>query len=124
MTALLEDVLAIRHASREMIRELGFLQSAYTPAELPHSEAHSLIEIDVRTGMTQQLLAERLRLDKSTTSRVVRSLVRKGWVRASSHPEDRRRTALALTVSGRKKLSEIHGKANREVQAALDLLGP
>ncbi len=47
-------------------------------------------------------LAGRLYLDKSTASRVVATLERKGYVRRTRHPEDRRAIQLAATSAGQK----------------------
>ena len=46
-------------------------------------------------------LAARLFLDKSTTSRVVQSLVRKGYVELREDPADRRAMSVAVTRKGR-----------------------
>jgi putative acetyltransferase len=116
------EVLPLRDASREMIRELGFLQSGYLPAGVTHSACHAMIEVGERPGLTQLGLAERLRLDKSTTSRVVKALVGKGWVRARRDGEDARRASLELTPAGRAKLEQIHRCANAQVQGALEVL--
>jgi len=116
-----EQVLAIRRASREMIRELGFLQSAYTPAGISHSQCHALVEIE-EGGMSLTRLSARLRLDKSTTSRLLGSLARRKWVRAQSDFADRRRSTVNLTPPGRRELEVIHREANARVQSALELL--
>lgn len=119
----MKQVLSIRRASREMIRELGFLQSAYTPAGISLSECHALVEIEEGgTGLTQ--LSARLRLDKSTTSRLLGSLARRNWIRAESDSADRRRATAILTPPGRRQLEVIHRQANARVQSALKLLSP
>lgn len=52
-------------------------------------------------------LAERLYLDKSTTSRVVRTLVRKGYVEQRPEAGDRRASALTPTRAGRRLCERI-----------------
>ncbi len=47
-------------------------------------------------------LTGELLLDKSTTSRVVDALVRKGYVERSAHPEDRRALQIRSTQKGKK----------------------
>src|SRR6185503_7337623 len=116
-----EEVLPLRAASRDIIRELGFLQSSYVPAEINHSHCHALIELE-SGAMHQNELAHRLRLDKSTTSRVVERLVEKGWVRPTRNRKDRRQAILHLTAKGKAKLSKVHATANAQVHEALDLL--
>jgi putative acetyltransferase len=123
MKNLLPQVLPVRHASRAMVRELGLLQKVFVPANLPNSHCHALLEIDCG-GLTQNDLSERLRLDKSTTSRTVAALVRRGWIRAQVDRRDQRRRVLALTPRGRSRLALVHHAANAQVQQALETLDP
>src|SRR5688572_17109357 len=61
------------------------------------------IEALVRRGPSglNELAAE-LYLDKSTASRVVATLRRKGYVARAAHPEDGRAIVLSVTASGRR----------------------
>src|ERR1043165_7752795 len=52
-------------------------------------------------GMTLNELAAHLFLDKSTASRVVDALERKGYVARTTHPKDRRAVLLEATATGR-----------------------
>jgi MarR family transcriptional regulator, 2-MHQ and catechol-resistance regulon repressor len=52
-------------------------------------------------------LAERLHLDKSTTSRVVATLVRKGYAAQGPEARDRRAVAIAVTRAGRRLYERI-----------------
>src|SRR5215218_405610 len=52
-------------------------------------------------------LAERLFLDKSTTSRVVGTLVKKGYAEQRADKADRRATALHVTARGRQLYRRI-----------------
>ena len=56
-------------------------------------------------------LAAELYLDKSTTSRVVATLERKGYVSRASHPEDRRAVVLSVTSGGRK----LHDRIRKDL---------
>ena len=65
-------------------------------------------------------LAAELYLDKSTASRVVAALERKGYVRRATHPEDGRAIVLTVTTAGRK----LHDRIRRDlVDEARELLG-
>src|SRR5262249_14719719 len=123
MNAPLQQVMPLRHAAREMVRELGILQSAYVPAGLPLSHCHALVEIETRP-LAQNQLGDRRRLDKPTTSRIVAGLARAGLVRAKRDSGDQRRTRLELTLRGKGKLQKVHRDANAQVQSALELLTP
>lgn len=66
----------------------------------------------VRGGpMTLGALASMLMLDKSTASRVVETLDRKGYVKRSAHPSDARAVRLSPTARGR----SLHGIIQREL---------
>lgn len=105
-----------------MVRELGVLQAVHVPSGLATSHCHALMEIGEAAGLTAGRLAEMLRLDKSTTSRIVAELVRRGWVRAGRDRSDGRRIALALTASGRRRVADVHRTANERVSKALEPL--
>jgi MarR family transcriptional regulator, 2-MHQ and catechol-resistance regulon repressor len=62
-------------------------------------------------GMTLNELAAHLFLDKSTASRVVDALERKGYVARSTHPQDRRAVLLEATETGR----ALEGKIREEM---------
>jgi putative acetyltransferase len=119
---MLPEVLPLRHASRELVRELGFLQARDGATGLSHSHCHALIEIEKRGTVTQSELPSLLRLDKSTTSRIVAELESRGWVRAKPSESDRRARTLTLTKRGRSKVEHVHREANARVERALGLL--
>lgn len=119
---MLDEVLPLRHASRELVRELGFLQARDSATSLSHSHCHALIEIEGRGSVAQSELPKLLRLDKSTTSRIVAELESRGWVKARSAPEDARARLLALTHAGRAKVAYVHREANTRVSRALETL--
>jgi MarR family 2-MHQ and catechol resistance regulon transcriptional repressor len=62
-------------------------------------------------GMTLNELAAHLFLDKSTASRVVDALERKGYVARTTHPRDRRSVLLEATATGR----ALEGKIREEI---------
>jgi DNA-binding MarR family transcriptional regulator len=79
------------------------------------------IEALVRRGPSglNELAAE-LYLEKSTASRVVAALERKGYVTRSSHPDDGRAIVLSVTAAGRR----LHDRIRKDlVNEARELLG-
>lgn len=119
---MLDEVLPLRHASRELVRELGFLQAKDAATSLSHSHCHALIEIETRGTLAQSELPSLLRLDKSTTSRIVAELESRGWVKARASSEDGRARVLTLTAAGRLKVGLVHKEANARVERALGML--
>jgi putative acetyltransferase len=120
---LLPEVGPLRQASRQLVRELGFLDDGQNGLGITHSQCHTLIELERSERLTAGELAQALNLDKSTMSRTVAGLVKRGYVAMRAEPGDRRRRQLALTASGRRKVARIHQQADRNVQAALAALG-
>jgi len=118
-----DEVLPLRQASRALVRELGFLQAKDAASSLSHSHCHALIELEARGTLAQSELPAILRLDKSTTSRIVAELVARRWVRARASEGDARARVLALTPAGRAKVELVHRTANTRVEEALATLG-
>jgi MarR family 2-MHQ and catechol resistance regulon transcriptional repressor len=75
-------------------------------------------------AMTLGSLANELFLDKSTTSRVVETLERKGYVARATHPEDARALEIALTAEGRGLHRKIEGRLIAEEKRLLADLPP
>lgn len=119
----LVEVAPLRQASRQVVRELGFLQNRFEGASA--AQCHALLELEQHGTLTSGDLAVLLSIDKSTASRTASELVRRGWARTAAAGEgDRRRKPLVLTARGRQRLAKIHELSNRQVHAALALLAP
>jgi len=92
-----------------LVRSLGLHKPDETPCGQPVSiaEAHALLEIGREPGLTQNGLARRLRLEKSTVSRIAAILERRGWVRRVRDERDARFVRLHLTQRGIKANGNI-----------------
>lgn len=115
-------ILSLRHSSREMIRELGFLEYEKYYLGLTPSQVHALIEVDLRGVITSLKLAEFLRLDKSTISRLVKALFIKGLVEIHDNPDDDRSKLIKCSAGGLQIIKEINAKAFSQVKLALSNL--
>jgi MarR family 2-MHQ and catechol resistance regulon transcriptional repressor len=83
------------------------------------------LEALVRDGpLTLGELAGRLYLDKSTASRVVDALQRKGYVNRAPHPGDRRALQLEVTPAGRQLVDRIRVSLVEDAKAVLGDLSP
>ncbi|MEF3067050.1 MarR family winged helix-turn-helix transcriptional regulator [Pandoraea apista] len=112
---------AIRAVSREMVRELGFMGGDFAGTDLSPSAVHALIEIE-RGGVTARELGVRLRLEKSSVSRMLRKLVQSGDIGEAVSKHDARVKVLFLTPAGKKRVAEIHAFARAQVINALGRL--
>ncbi|AMY70367.1 bifunctional helix-turn-helix transcriptional regulator/GNAT family N-acetyltransferase [Frigidibacter mobilis] len=117
-----ETIDAIRTASRELVRQLGFMGGKFAGTDLPTSAVHALIEIE-SGGVTARDLTERLHLEKSSISRMLRKLVESGEV-VEQPGEDGRVKILALSEAGKRRVLAIHAFAAAQVSGALDRLTP
>jgi DNA-binding MarR family transcriptional regulator len=90
----------------ELVRVIGMHQLDRSVPEhvVSLAQVFALHELDTGTPMSQRDLAERLRLEKSTVSRLVADLERKGLVERERDPDNRRVYRLRLTPAGR----EVH----------------
>jgi len=86
-----------------LIRTLGLHQPDRTPCGQPVSvaEAHALLELSREPGLSQNALAARLRLEKSSVSRIVTSLEKRAWVARERNSQDTRIVQVHLTGDGR-----------------------
>jgi DNA-binding MarR family transcriptional regulator len=98
------------------VRAFGLHRSSETPCgkPIPVSEAHALVELARDDGLTQSELGARLRLEKSTVTRLVGQLLARGWLERERHPSDGRAVRLHLTPSGLQAAVEIeHARRER-----------
>ncbi|NDL63735.1 bifunctional helix-turn-helix transcriptional regulator/GNAT family N-acetyltransferase [Acerihabitans arboris] len=114
----------IRAASRQMVRELGFMQSTLAATNYAPSAVHAILEIGARGRMAAAQLSELLGLEKSSVSRMVRKLINAGELKETAGAEDRRVKLLALTAQGQHTRAAIETFARRRVSAALDRMQP
>jgi DNA-binding MarR family transcriptional regulator len=84
------------------VRSMGLHRPGQTPCGQPVSvaEAHALLEISRFPGLTQGALAARLRLEKSTVSRLATALEGRGWIRRRRREDDSRSVEISLTEKG------------------------
>jgi len=109
----------IRAASRQMVRELGFMEATLAATDYPPSAVHTILEIGTRGPMTSGQLAELLHLEKSSVSRMVRKLIEQGELDEEPDVDDARFKSLSLTTKGRRTLAALHDFGRRQVAGAL-----
>lgn len=117
---LVEEIRAI---SRAMVRELGFMGGDFAGTDLSPSAVHALIEIE-QGEITARDLGARLRLEKSSVSRMLRKLVASGELQETPGKGDGRVKLLSLTAAGKQRVAAIHDFARAQVIGALERLKP
>ncbi|TDD56483.1 MarR family transcriptional regulator [Nonomuraea terrae] len=92
----------LQDAVSRFVRAFGLHQPDRTPCgqPVPVSEAHALGELAREGALRQSELAHRLRLEKSSTSRLVTQLINRGWAERTPAPDDGRGVLVRLTPEG------------------------
>jgi DNA-binding MarR family transcriptional regulator len=117
----------VQRALVRFVRAFGLHQPERTPCGRPMSvsEAHALVELRGGGDELRQIeLARRLRLEKSTVSRLVGQLAGRGWAVRDPAQEDGRGVLVRLTDPGRAAADSV--AEAREVRFArlLDRIPP
>jgi len=95
------DAFDLQAALSELVQAYQFRDRKATYYHgISVTQCHAISSVVAHWAMTLNELAAELYLDKSTTSRVVDSLVEKGYVRRSRDPEDARTLSLEPTAKG------------------------
>ena len=105
---LQRDAEALQAAVSELIRLYQFRdRDRICCHDISVTQCHALEELVEHGPLRLTDLAARLMLDKSTTSRVVRTLVKKRYAEQHTDADDRRATALRATKAGRALCARI-----------------
>jgi DNA-binding MarR family transcriptional regulator len=116
----------LQEAVARFVRAFGLHRPDSTPCgqPVPVSEAHALGELARDGALRQSELAHRLNLEKSTTSRLVGQLVRRGWAERLPAPEDGRGVVVRLTPDGEKSAARLAEARQARFRDALDRIPP
>ncbi len=93
-----------------------FERDEIKPYGFTTSQAYVLLTIRGSGSMTMQELSEELNLDRSTMTRVVKNLVRDGWVIRERNEEDRRQVMVTLSEKGTQISRELHHSVSEYYQ--------
>jgi DNA-binding MarR family transcriptional regulator len=111
------DTKQLQDLFGEFLQALGLHRPDQVPTgfSITLSELFALMALATMAPMSQQVLAEHLHLEKSTVSRLIRHLERRGWVKRMRDLHDTRMFRLHLSEEGHeaavrlaKSLTERH----------------
>lgn len=109
--ALQQDAQALHEALSHLVRVYQFRdRDKICCYDVSVTQCYALEVLVERGPLRSMSLAEALKLDKSTTSRVVDALVRKGYVEKAADLDDARAVSLRVTRQGRALYERINGE--------------
>lgn len=112
-----------RQVLRQLEREIGWqLKSETECCGVTVSQCHIILEIGNAGECALVDLAATLRLDPSTMSRNINSMVDAGLVNRITNPDDRRYVALTLTEQGRQVYESIENVCNANYLQIFNLI--
>src|ERR671915_1856032 len=119
------DAAALQEAVSELVRVYQFRdRDRICCYDISVTQCHALDTLVEHGPMRLSALAERLFLDKSTTSRVVSTLVRKGYVEQRADATDGRATTLSATRQGQRLCARITDDLVEQQKLLLQDLDP
>ena len=114
-----EVISTIRGAARVLVREHGYMERTLAGTDLSPSAVHTIIELGETGGLTSKELADRLNLEKSTISRLVQALEKRGEITSEKLETDGRSFRLSLTDQGHRTLAVLAAYGENKVSSAL-----
>lgn len=121
-SAPVEIIDQIRAASRQMVREWGFMQATLASTDYPASAVHALLEIGTHRTLTAAQLGNLLSLEKSSVSRLLRKLIDAEELEEVPSDADGRVKLLRLSAKGQRTKAAIERVGRNQVKAALSAL--
>ncbi len=122
---LQRDAVALQSAVAELVRVYQFRdRDRICCHDISVTQCYALETLVDQAPMRLSALAERLFLDKSTTSRVVATLVKKGYVDQRADDADGRAIALHVTASGKRLYRRITDDLVEQQKQLLQDLDP
>lgn len=118
-----KDMHKFRGDLRRLTRELiGELKTSVKCCGVTLVQCHTLLAIADTQPTRISDLASELGLDKSTSSRTIDTLVRRGMVERAIEPGNRRQASISLTPAGRaevRRVDEFSDRYYREILSRL-----
>ena len=109
-----QDAAALHAAVSDLVRVYQFRdRDRICCHDISVTQCYALEAVAQHGPVRLGALAERMFLDKSTTSRVVATLVRKGYLSQAPDPSDARASAIVVTRTGR----QLYARINRDLIA-------
>jgi DNA-binding MarR family transcriptional regulator/N-acetylglutamate synthase-like GNAT family acetyltransferase len=116
-----KQIEALRSSARKLIRELGMLDLEPDNAQKTPAHWHALIEVAKNQGITISELGRILLMTISTISRLIKSLVKEGFLDLKEG-KDKREKSLFLTNKGGVEIQKINAFSDSKITGAFEFL--
>jgi len=116
------NIEAVRRFSRFYTRKIGALHEGLLGSPFSLTEGRVVYELAHHETATAAEIARELDLDPGYLSRLLKSLVRRGYVERRRADGDGRQTILALSEQGEQAFAEINARSRDYVGSLLDPL--
>lgn len=103
-----KDFIRLFRSDLRKFERLNQLTNMTCCSGITVAQCHVLLEMEKLGETTTKELSENLKLDKSTLSRTISGLKKKGLVKRSDYSQDRRFTILNLTKKGKDKCESLN----------------
>ncbi len=118
-TALDRRIADLRRFNRFYTQKIGVLEEGLLNSPFSLTEARVLYELAREDQLTATRLGAQLALDPGYLSRILRSFERRGLIRRTPSPTDRRLGLLSLTASGRDAFAPLDARSRDQIGAML-----
>ncbi|WP_134686973.1 MarR family winged helix-turn-helix transcriptional regulator [Brevibacillus migulae] len=114
------EIITLRSAVQQFIRLFGVLEQTETPCgfSMSLSQVFAMQELE-KSSMSMKELAEKLRLERSSVSRLIDSLVKGGFVSRELNEQNRREVVLRLTEKGERSMETLREQSIRFYESIL-----
>lgn len=117
-------VQRIRSFNRFYLPAMNLLGVHYLGSEYSAAEARVIYEIYEDEGCNAAHIAEKMRIDKSYLSRIIKGYVKKGYIERKPSEQDRRCQCLYLTDQGKERAEDFIRKSDADIKRIIGYLTP
>lgn len=113
-------VRKVRAFNRFYMPSMNLLGNHYLGSEYSVTEARIFFEIYENEGCNAAHIAQRMNIDKSYLSRIIKSHEKAGYIQRILSSQDGRSYSLFLTDKGKEKAEEFIDRSDREISAIIE----
>ncbi len=118
----IETIERLREFNRFYTVIIGILNQNFLGTAYSITETRILFELQSNPKSSANSLIEKLQIDKSYMSRLLKSFEKKGLITKQVAPEDKRSYIIQLTQQGNDTVAELIKVTNKQIEGLVDPL--